>query len=282
MCCASTIFLLYLYIKYKKNNMWVYKITNLVNNKCYIGITTNLEKRWASHKKAINYPYIKQPLYNAMRKYGISNFKFEVIVDNIDDKNILGELERKYILEYNSHISQSGYNLSWGGEHNQLDGNPRAILTVEDVIEIRTIYSLGKQSVSEVWKEYSDKISYSAFEKIWEGTTWKGVCSEIYTEENKNKQKLFKRNNGSKNGNAIYTDLEVLEFRKFYVNHTLQETYEKFGKRSKSKSSFRGIIDKSYRHLPIYHKNSNKWTLNNVEININDYNPVSTISGSGE
>ena len=88
--------------------MWVYKITNLVNNKCYIGITTNLEKRWASHKKAINYPYIKQPLYNAMRKYGIANFKFEVIVDNINDKNILGKLERKYILEYNSHISQSG------------------------------------------------------------------------------------------------------------------------------------------------------------------------------
>ena len=30
--------------------MWVYKITNLINQKCYVGITNNIYKRWIQHK----------------------------------------------------------------------------------------------------------------------------------------------------------------------------------------------------------------------------------------
>ena len=32
---------------------------------------------------------------------------------------------------------------------------------------------------------YKSKISFSAFQKIWEGTTWKDINFEVYTEENK-------------------------------------------------------------------------------------------------
>ena len=84
------------------------------------------------------------------------------------------------------------------------------------------------------------------------------------------------------NGNAIYSDEEVLEIRKYYVNHTLSETYEKYGSRSKSKDSFRSLIANSYKHLPIYSKIKRIWLLNGNEVDINNYNPVSTILESEE
>ena len=105
---------------------------------------------------------------------------------------------------------------------------------------------------------------------------------EIYTEELKQLHLKQKSNPGALNGNALYSDEEVLEIRKYYVNHTLQETYDKFGKKSKSKEGFRGLIAGSYKYLPIYSKIKKQWLLNNEVINIDTYKPVSTISGSGE
>lgn len=262
--------------------MWVYKITNLVNNKCYIGITNNLEYRWHCHRNAPNYPYLKNPLYSAIRKYGIENFEFKVEEEGIQDIVTLGQKERYYIRKYHSHVSENGYNLTWGGERSQYDANPRTSLTVEDVMEIRTIYNEGNIGVTECWKQYSNRISYSAFEKIWEGVTWKGIMDYVYTEENKNKQNCFKSNKGSKNGNAIYSEEEVLDIRKYYTNHSLSDTYNKYGSKSASKESFRGLIDSSYKHLPIYSKKRKQWSLNGSVIDINNFNPVSTISVSGE
>lgn len=77
---------------------------------------------------------------------------------------------------------------------------------------------------------------------------------EIYTESNKLHHKTQVSNPGSLNGNALYSDEKVLEIRKYYVNHTLNETYEKFGNRSKSKDSFRSLIASSYKYIPIYSK----------------------------
>ena len=74
--------------------MWVYKITNLKNQKCYVGITNNIENRWNTHKNCINCLKLKNPLYQAFRKYGLENFSFEIIEDNITDITILGEKER--------------------------------------------------------------------------------------------------------------------------------------------------------------------------------------------
>lgn len=68
-----------------------------------------------------------------MRFYGIENFIIETI-DSTDDFIELGQLERKYIKEYNSIDRNFGYNLTAGGESNQLDANPRSKLKVNDVI----------------------------------------------------------------------------------------------------------------------------------------------------
>lgn len=95
--------------------MTIYKITNTLNNKVYIGRTTrdDVTIRWREHKKL--YKNAKNTciyLYNAFRKDGIENFKFEVIEENIIDKHILAERESYYIQKLNT-LSPNGYNLEF-------------------------------------------------------------------------------------------------------------------------------------------------------------------------
>lgn len=238
---------------------YIYKITCLVNNKVYIGLTTtSIAQRWKGHIGELKRS--SKHLYASMRKYGIDNFKIEQI-DETDDFEKLGELERYYIKEYNSTDSEFGYNNTSGGEKCQLDGNPRAKLTVEDVEHIRILYNERKMTCSQCWSLYENRISFSAFEKVWQGVTWKSVLPEVYTEENKRWHKNNSTNirKGENNVNSIYTDKEVIEIREYYVDHSLDECFKKYGAKSKSKKSFRNIIDRGYKHLPIYKKNCKEW-----------------------
>lgn len=57
----------------------IYKITNLTNNKVYIGQSKNIEERWSNHRKdSFNIKDVEynSPLHRAIRKYGLSNFEF--------------------------------------------------------------------------------------------------------------------------------------------------------------------------------------------------------------
>ena len=211
--------------------MIIYKITNNINNKVYIGLTTcSLEYRWSKHLIEGRNVNNKKHLYKAMRKYGLENFSIEQI-DSTEDFKELGRLEREYIKKYDSQNPIKGYNLTAGGESNQWDANPAAKLTYDEVVQIREIYAMCELRLEECWKMYENKISYSAFQKVWDGTTWQGIMNEVYTKENIEFHKHQKANPGSKNGNAILSEEQVLEARKFYVNHTLQETFDKYGKK---------------------------------------------------
>lgn len=93
----------------------IYIIKNKVNNKLYVGQTTNVEKRWKEHKyHGIHDENTSIYLYNAMKKYGIDNFTIEVIekdipLDQINDK------ETYWIKKLNT-LKPNGYNLTLGGE----------------------------------------------------------------------------------------------------------------------------------------------------------------------
>lgn len=264
--------------------MYIYKITNKINNKVYIGLTTTtIEKRWSTHKRYAIGKYKNHPLYNAMIFYGINNFSIEQL-DKTNNIKELGSLERYYIKVYNSQDRNYGYNITAGGESNQYDANPRAKLNINDIITIREFYKESVYNAKEVWSLfYKDKISYSTFEKIYEGYTWRGILMDVYNKTNKLLHiKKFKAHKNESNGNSLYSNIEVFNIRKYYVNHTLNETYLKFGSKSKSKNSFRNIIDKSYKDIPIYNKVKKIWLLDNNEIDITNYKPVSTIYGSVE
>lgn len=93
----------------------IYKITNKINNKCYVGQSVDIEKRWIHHKH--DAMCLDLPLYRAIRKYGIENFNFEVLEEcKIKDLDLL---EIKWINVCNSRDYNYGYNLAEGGKSNR-------------------------------------------------------------------------------------------------------------------------------------------------------------------
>ena len=98
--------------------MLIYKITNLINNKCYIGQTIKTaEQRWKEHQSHAfgSHPNDQnKSLYKAIRKYGLENFTFEVLQDNIETFEQLDKAEIYWIDYYNSFVK--GYNETFGGQ----------------------------------------------------------------------------------------------------------------------------------------------------------------------
>ncbi len=92
----------------------IYKITNNINGKSYIGLSTNIKKRWKKHKQKNYIEYFKdKPLYRAFNKYGIDNFTFEVLEEcSIEE---LSKKEIYYIDKYDS-FGKNGYNATLGGD----------------------------------------------------------------------------------------------------------------------------------------------------------------------
>jgi GIY-YIG catalytic domain len=91
----------------------IYKITNLVNGKVYIGRTTQtLAVRWANHKSSTNAKKnLHLKLYKAFKKYGIDNFKCEQIHEVFSFEE-LRQAERQFIISNNSTDDNCGYNMS--------------------------------------------------------------------------------------------------------------------------------------------------------------------------
>jgi group I intron endonuclease len=95
--------------------MLIYKVTNQINQKSYVGKTEILfSQRKSNHlsdtRRGCNFAFHK-----ALRKYGEENFVWEIIEDGITDKTLLDDRERYYIALYKS-FGSKGYNMSKGGE----------------------------------------------------------------------------------------------------------------------------------------------------------------------
>ena len=104
---------------------YIYKITNTLNNKSYIGKTEKLEpeKRWNEHLHNYKRTYTnKRPLYEALKKYGPDKFLFEIL-EETDQPN---EREIHYIALYNTY--KEGYNATIGGDGNSYITNQQEIV----------------------------------------------------------------------------------------------------------------------------------------------------------
>jgi len=86
------------------NNSGIYKITNIINNHCYIGSAVNIQKRWTCHLSKLNKnEHHSQHLQSAWNKYTKDKFKFEVLF-YCDKKDLIFYEQRTidtYKPEYN-------------------------------------------------------------------------------------------------------------------------------------------------------------------------------------
>ena len=136
----------------------IYKITNKVNNKSYIGQTRyTIEFRWKQHQHKKDNTYF----HNAIHKYGVENFNIEIL-EECDIKD-LNSKEIFYIAKYDTF--NNGYNLTIGG-----DGNRRLLLdnSYDEIKElylsgfssnkIATLYKVDKASIVKILKSLGVKI----------------------------------------------------------------------------------------------------------------------------
>jgi group I intron endonuclease len=137
---------------------YIYKITNKVDGKIYIGQTIQiLEYRWRKHRNVgSNCCYLKR----AFNKYGTDNFEFKLICICFDED--LDKYEIQYMEKYNSMVP-NGYNLRKGGNSGKHHEETKRKISESlkartDIIRPKTNYRLGKHHSEETKKKISDAL----------------------------------------------------------------------------------------------------------------------------
>ena len=151
---------------------YLYKITNTINNKSYIGVSTRPEKRFKwNHCVGLGSKEIAKDLHTG-------HFVLEILA--CGSASYIYELEHKAILLYDTLVPK-GYNKSTGGEvgiPSDGENNGRAKLTEALVIEIRELYAMGYTQI-DLAKYF--EVSRATIGYIVRGETWPNVAGPIET-----------------------------------------------------------------------------------------------------
>lgn len=92
----------------------IYKATNIINGKVYIGFTSlTVDDRINTHLKNSKNNIVTK-FYNGIRKYDWDNFTWEIIYQSLDGDHTLNVMENYFILEHDSF--KNGYNSTLGGD----------------------------------------------------------------------------------------------------------------------------------------------------------------------
>lgn len=183
----------------------IYKISNTINDKIYIGSSVNIAKRIGDHKKTLKANnHRNKYLQNHYNKYGECLY-FDII-EECEIKDLIKK-EQSYIDLYKSHIRKNGFNLCptagsqlgfkhseeikkmWsvkrkGFKHSKEGKNNMSIakqgskhslakLTEEDIINIRLIHDGSRQATNIIAKQY--KVSWSTIHYIIIRRTWRHI-----------------------------------------------------------------------------------------------------------
>lgn len=190
----------------------IYKITNSINNKCYIGQTKDINRRFKEHKSMIDRSDgTARVLYQAMKKYGIENFTFEVIEENIENYD---EREQYWIAYYNSY--KNGYNMTQGGAAPPIlkgDVNPNTThnkLQVNEVIKLLRETNLSSKEIGKKTNYDPTAIIRINIGEMWYDETIKYPIRETLTKDYNDNRALMIIDD------LLYTTLTQAEIAKKY------------------------------------------------------------------
>lgn len=169
----------------------VYKITNNINNKCYIGSSIRPDKRWRQHKNSAfnpNSPNYHYPLYQAFRKYGIENFTFEIIADDFSSIKEMEDYEAFAIIHY--HGYGEGYNQTLNTHSNNIC-HENCIKHIQQ-ISCKCARIDKNNNIIEIYSSYHDAARKNGLDED-KASKVRAVCKGV---------------NSSINGELIFRDLD--------------------------------------------------------------------------
>ena len=174
----------------------IYKITDTIDGKAYIGQSVDIAKRFHYHKTRCQNRYLN----HAIKKHGLDNFKFEIIktISNSKLKNILLDCyEEHYIKLYNTLDRKLGYNLMHGGQPGRLckeslelmrKNSAGKLIGHKHTAEAKANMRKAQSNRSEIWR---NRLSVSQKNKIVSEETRAKIRAarqnQIITEETKRK-----------------------------------------------------------------------------------------------
>ena len=231
----------------------IYKITEKENPKMfYVGKSNDIERRFKEHKTK-TYEQSRIPFDGYIKEKGIDAFTYEILEEcSIEELN---KREKYWVDKLNAKASGNKFE---GGLRDVIGShNPNAKLTEEDVKKIRIAYNNHKRQ-KDVYEEYKNIITFQSFQNVWQGRSWSHIMPEVFTEENKQYYKT-EQSKGEQGTGAKFTNEEVINIRKRYVNESAKNIYNDYKDRV-SYQTFQQILwGRYYSELPIYKKKEKKW-----------------------
>ena len=233
---------------------YIYRILNKLTKKCYIGETKckDVIWRWNQHKQKIEINKGCPALRDSVKKYGIDNFEFSVLIICFDDERFKYEIE--YIKKYNS-VVPNGYNITNGGEGGGFQGKTH---TEEVKNDIKNKLKQKYIDNPELKKQMSErnKIVMSnpeVREKIKNGILnsekWKKVVENMRNGNHKNsggatnsKHSEEAKNKISESLKKYYANNNTIKIKQYDMNNNLLNEYISISDASRKTSIQRKII----------------------------------------
>lgn len=166
---------------------YIYLVTNRLTGKQYVGQTLHedIETRWNQHRRVCE-NMLGRHIAAAYKKYGIENFKFQIICICFDEA--CNDLESFYIKKFNT-LAPNGYNLREGGKNSKHSEESRQLMSqnrkgkglgivyTEEMCRQRSERQLGEKNTNfgkEISAEQREKIR-ERMRKIWEEKKVAGI-----------------------------------------------------------------------------------------------------------
>lgn len=184
---------------------FIYCYENQINGHCYVGQTSNMERRNKEHMSrafSSNHSESNSVFHRKLREYGQDKFKLEILeVITENDQDFIDEREKFWIAEKHSFIKDGGYNMTRGGRRN-CKYNPPESTSDEIILDLLENSDLSLQEIAKRLK-----MGHSTIKKINNGK----LRSHLSNDYPIRKKSVYQQRADKVKDLLLYSNLSVSE-----------------------------------------------------------------------